>query len=439
MTAPFDQERSRETWWEDEGSRIAGELSDVSAVLVMGLNADASARVALGIARAESTKRHVALGDLIGDLAPLYAVAGGDDAFGLTDCLRQQLPLNDIARKAPDSDSLFILPAGSPPVSSHDIIAHERWPKLVNGFAKAGALLVLVTEPDAPGIATLEAATSGVVLVGGPVPGAKGFRVLATANAPSAVRAEPAPRPSGVKFRRAVFVCAALGLLASAGWYAWQRNGAATVVEPATSASPVPKASAPEAAQATQAPVATAAIPLTDTVRLSDPVNPADSSSTAAFAVEVMAANTLAGANSFLANNAKSGALSGATVSPVAVGGSANVWYKVVAGVSHARAGADSLLARMRRDGIVRQGDGRVVKVPYAVLMDYHLDVAKAKDVEMSPKFRAFSPYHLLQQDGTVSTFAGAFETPAQAAPLISALRAAGFSGVVAFRTGRTF
>ena len=155
MTAPLHPRQAATNWWEDEGRRIAGQLRDVSAALIVGPNGDQSAHVALGIARAESERRHVALGDLTGDLAPLYAVAGGEDAFGLTDCLRQGLPLNDIARPAPDGSSLFILPAGSPPVACEEILGHERWRKLVNGFAKSGALLLLVVPLGAPGFETL--------------------------------------------------------------------------------------------------------------------------------------------------------------------------------------------------------------------------------------------------------------------------------------------
>ena len=167
MTSPLDPRQTGTTWWEDEGRRIAGQLREVSAVLIVGSNAEHAARVALAIAQVESEHRHVALGDLTGEAAPLYAVAGGEDAFGLSDCLRQGLPLNDIARPAPDRDSLFILPAGSPPVACEEILAHERWPRLVNGFAKVGALLMLVVPADAPGLAALAAATGGTVLVRG--------------------------------------------------------------------------------------------------------------------------------------------------------------------------------------------------------------------------------------------------------------------------------
>ena len=49
VTSAFD---SRQTWWEDEGRRIADQLRDVSALLVAGTNPEHAARVALGIARA---------------------------------------------------------------------------------------------------------------------------------------------------------------------------------------------------------------------------------------------------------------------------------------------------------------------------------------------------------------------------------------------------
>jgi len=189
---------------------------------------------------------------------------------------------------------------------------------------------------------------------------------------------------------------------------------------------------------AAETPAAVSAPP-GDTVRLTDPVNPADTSSTLPFAVEVMAANTLAGANSFLADHHRSTALRDATVSPVIVGGSTIVWYKVVAGASHDRAGADSLLAALRHDGLVRGEEGRVVRVPYALVIADNVDRSKAPDLHDSWVRRGFNPYLLVQGDGALRLLAGAFETPAQAAPLASALRAEGVAPLLAFRTGRTY
>lgn len=430
MTAPLDP---GVTWWDDEGRRIAGQLHDVSSLLVIGVNPEFAARVALGIARAESERRHVALGDLVGDVAAIYAVAGGEDAFGLTDCLRQGLPLNDIARPAPDRASLFILPAGSPPVACAEILAHERWPRLVNGFTKAGALLMLVAPLDAPGLGALAAATGGAVLVDVPVSHERSFRVLERVAARVEPRAETVSAKRGGRglMGRALTALGAIALLALAAWMLRGRIAAAI------HGAQAPHAMAPLAAAPVAAPAE--APPPADTVRLTDPVNPADTSATAAFAVEVMAANTLAGANSFLSDHVKNASLHGATVSPVAVGGSSSVWYKVVAGASHDRAGADSLLAGLRRDKLVRSGEGRVVKVPYALVLEDNVERSQAQRLRDSWTTRGFNPYFLEQTDGSVRLLAGAFETPAQAASLASALRAAGVAPVLAFRTGRTY
>jgi hypothetical protein len=447
VTAPLDPRTEKETsttWWEDEGRRIAAQLRDVNAVLIVGSSAEFSARVALGIARAESERRHVALGDLTGDAAPLYAVAGGEDAFGLTDCLRQGLPLNDIARPAPDRESLFILPAGSPPVACAEIIAHERWPKLVNGFTQAGALLMLVVPVDAPGIMALAAATGGVVLVDVPAVRARRLNVIAAVAAPERVQNELRSTADRGRQRKALMVFATVLAVGAAAWFS--RKNVLAIYRAAIAkgaAPPISAARSPDspAARSAAMPPAVPKEP-TDTiqlVRLTDPVNPADTSTTAAFAVEVMAANTLAGANSFLADNAKSTARNGATVSPVTVGGSASVWYKVVVGASHDRAGADSLLAAMRREKVLRSGEGRVVKVPYALLVADKIEQSSLSNLHDTWQQRGFNTYVLVQKDGSSRLCAGAFETTAQAASLASALRAAGVAPMLVYRTGRTY
>ena len=442
MTAPHDPRPTTATWWEDEGRRIADQLHDVSAVIVTGASTEHAARVALGIARAESERRHVALGDLTGDAAPLYAVAGGEDAFGLSDCLRQGLPLNDIARPAPDRESLFILPAGSPPIACEEILGHERWPRLVHGFAKVGALLLLVVPIDAPGIDRLAAAAAGVVLVDAPRTRARSLHVIASVSAPEAPQAaaRETDRPGS---RRATIAIAltvvAIGAIAAIAWL--ERGRIVAIYHKAMAVPAAAPSGYVAVTPATPVPAAvTAAMPpAADTVRLTDPVNPADTSATAPFAVEVMAANTLAGANSFLADNAKQTSMNGATVSPVAVGGSARVWYKVVVGASHVRAGADELLASMQRAKLVRNGEGRVVKVPYALVLAQNIEQSNVRSAVESWRKSGFNPYVLVQTDGSLRVFAGAFETAAQAAPLASALRAAGVAPVLAFRTGRSY
>jgi hypothetical protein len=418
---------ARRAFWEEEGRRTAGSLDGVAAAVVLGANLEAAALVARGIARAVATRRHVALGDLAGDLAPLYELAGGEDAPGLTDCFREGLPLNDVARPAPGSDSLFVLPSGAPPVAVPEIFSHERWPRLVAGFAQAGALLLLVAPVDAPGLAALVAVTSGVIMVDTPPGSVKRFPVLATIDAPEPPRASTSSRST----RMAWWVAAAL-VAVTAGAGVWRTFGGSLTshrtdagIAPAVAATP--PTSAP-------VPARTA-----DTLHLSDPVAPADSAAIASFAVEVVAASTLAGANSFLADNRETTSLRGATVSPVTAGGGSTLWYKVIVGACPDRACADALLDALRRERLAGDAEGRVVRLPYAVLLEANVDRSRLVQVVQSWSGRGVTPYALVQTDGSVRVFAGAFETPAQAAPLAVALRAARVAPAVAFRTGRMF
>ena len=310
----------------------------------------------------------------------------------------------------------------------------------MNGFAKVGALLMLVVPLDTPGLETLAAATGGVVLVGVPQGRPQPFGVLATIAAPPPLERPQRPleldsvkRPRDRSRPLKIAALVVIALLI-AGWLLKSRILAAYHSARARAA-PAAALDAPPQQSAAMPPPA-------DTVRLIDPVNPADSSSTSPFAVEMMAANTLSGANSFLSDNGETPSLSGATVSPVAVGGSASVWYKVFVGASHDHAGADSLLAALRRDGLVRNGQGRVVKVPYALVLADHVErkANAARSLTDSWQRRRDSTH--ISWCKPMEAFAcsrGAFETPAQAAPLAASLRAAGVAPVLAFRTGRTY
>ena len=87
----------------------------------------------------------------------------------------------------------------------------------------------------------------------------------------------------------------------------------------------------------------------------------------------------------------------------------------------------------------MRSEQGRVVKVPYALVLADNVERTKALSLHDAWRQRGFNPYVLVQNDGSVRLLVGAFETTAQAAPLASALRAAGVAPVLAFRTGRMY
>ncbi len=415
---------------ETEGRRIAATLGTISSAIIIGENGTVASLVAVAIARSEAARRHVALGDLVGELAPLYAIAGGEDAIGLSECFRDGLPLNDIARPAPDLASLFVLPSGAPPVATEEIYGNERWPRLIGGFRQAGALMLLVASADAPGIDALVGAAEGVIVAGARDEKVARFPVLArVGEMPVSAAAEP-DRHSSAARRLAVSLGLALvAITVAAGWF-YRDEVTARFRRLSDSASAAAPAVAP--------PPTTAAPARTDTVVLAEPSSPADSNVTAYFAVEVVAANTLPGANSVLRDNAESARLPAATIAPVQLGGG-SLWYKVVVGAWRDRAGADGLLVELRDKGLVRHDAGAVVRVPYALMLADRVPRSEIASQIDTWRGRGITAYALLQDDGGIRLFAGAFETAAQAAPLAASVRDAGVGAVLAFRTGRTF
>lgn len=415
-------------FWEDEGRRTAATLAQQSAVVVVGSNPERAALVALGIAKAASATRRVALGDLVGDLSPLYAAAGGEDAFGISDCFREGLPLNDVARPSPECESLFILPAGTPPVATYDILSHERWTRLIRGFEEAGAFLVLVAPLDAPGLDTLVAWTGGIVAVDTPPQRVKRFVVLATVDQPARAGAQTRrrrPRP----LRAAAAGAALLSVAAATTWIVHQRgNGVPT--------GPTPEYDSPPGAALLTRKTSTSPVQRYDTVRLAAVVNPEDSGSALTFAVEVVAANSSAGADSVLLEDSAAIAMFAATVVPVQRAPSM-LWFNVIIGGWRDRAQAAAMLQTLRTRGILRRTAGVLVQVPYALVLLDHVDRERAGQSVREWRARGVVAYALVQDDGSVRVFAGAFENPAQAAPLAATVRDAGTAPVVAFRTGR--
>jgi hypothetical protein len=131
--------------------------------------------------------------------------------------------------------------------------------------------------------------------------------------------------------------------------------------------------------------------------------------------------------------------LPGVTVTPVLLGTGRVRWHKVLAGAWRDRVGADSLLASLRDGGVLRAGAGLVVRAPLALLLETGVPRGVAPARTAALVVRGVPAYALLQDDGTVRLFAGAFESAAAAVPLGADLRAAGLAPQLAYRTGRTF
>jgi hypothetical protein len=162
-------------------------------------------------------------------------------------------------------------------------------------------------------------------------------------------------------------------------------------------------------------------------------VNPHDSLAAAAFAVELMAANTQAGAIFKLQKDGKN--LPAATFARVDVQGVP--WFKVVSGAYVNRADADSLLANLRRRNLLQTGES-VVKLPYAFLVDSVPSAAVAGMVAGYAD-RGLPVYALRQENGTAWLLLGAYESLQQASLDIVPLRASSIPPVLVYRKGRPF
>ncbi|MBM3907601.1 MAG: hypothetical protein FJ363_05905 [Gemmatimonadetes bacterium] len=429
--------------WHEEGRRLASQLSGLSAAVVTGRDADAAARLALEVARAVASERRVAIADLVGAAEVFAPIGGVREGTGLTDSFVRGLSLNEVAKPAEDgTPGLFFLPHGLEPLSP-DVLANERWRRLVVGFAEAGALLLIVARIDQPGLDRLVPSTDGVLAVGdADIPIA--WRVLAQASAPASPGPSPASRSPRRRTRHLAWLAVGATVLggAVALWRPWLpgRGPEAATTLPTASNAPRPGAvagvAASQAGKRAAAPARSGDSPA-DTVRVLDPVNPPDSAVAAQFAVELVATNTAAGANLWVRE--RGGRLPGLTVTPVVLGASSARWHRVNAGAFRERAGADSLLRALRDNGVLRHNAGVVVRRPMALLLESDVSRAAAVARLAALVARGAPAYALLQDDGTVRLYAGAFETPAAAVSLDADLRGAGLHPALAYRTGRTF
>jgi hypothetical protein len=416
--------------WEDAGRQIAPILGSYSAVVVTSSDPLAAAHVALGLARAEATRRRVVLGDLVGDLAPLVSLLSDDDPHGISDTILYGVSINKVARAVKDVDNLFIAPSGSEQVVSGEVFASGRWKRLADAFHSSGGLLLLVASSDSPGLGALIDQVDGAVVVrDSSIPGAPSSLILARVASPTKtlkvpfIREVELPPLKSVRGRvHPMPVAAGILAVVLAGAVVFRMLGER---EKAPSAIAVPKV----------ARVAT----LADTTFVGLPGNPADSASAAAFAVELLVANTPEGAN-FVVRKDRS-ALPSATVAPIPIGEERTTWYKVIAGAYTRRSEADSLLLALRSSKVLTDSAGSVLRVPLALLVDSVESQGGLTDAVAAAvgKYAAqgVSVYPLLQNDGGARLYTGAFERPQDAAELLKTLRGAGLQPVLVYRTGR--
>jgi hypothetical protein len=425
-----------ESVWEAAGSRVAGTLDGASAVVVLGHDPIATASVALGIGRAQAAHRRVAVGDLIGDVAPIRSLVTDDDPHGLTDAFLYGVSLNKIARQIDTAGNLHVLPSGSEPVVQEEILRNDRWRRLAGGFGEVGALLLVAAPAAIPGIEALIQMLDGVVLVGGaesPVPNARVFAEVSSAarrTSPRPEKRKPADAtPEAAPRRRWIVPVAVAAVFATVAVLLGRYYLTPT-------STPVP-ALRRDSAAASDSLIGGAPLPIDSSPPLAV-ANPADSAMASPFAVQIAMVDTEDGAA--MRVRAGGGDFPVGTYAPVSRGTDRGVWFKVVTGAYTDRTRAESLLGFLRTRGLVPQGWGTVIRAPLALQITMAPSQTEAAAVIADFQSRKVPVYGLLQRDGSVRIYSGAFETPDEAALAKSALKSTkNIDATLAYRVGRAY
>jgi hypothetical protein len=445
--------------WLAEGRALGNSLRRFHALVVAGVDPDATADVALGIAEAQTADRKVVLGDLTGNAARFGALSD-EDPHGLVDAFDYGISLGRVSRAVEGNARLTFIPTGSTRPDYAELLAHPRWSRIFRTFVEADHLLVLAAPVGALSVADLVNQLDGIVLVDAMAPARiESEKVIAnvvlapqplprlsqvvSAPQPAVTRAPAKPRPVNPSIRPSVVASPAPGARRQTtvmqafgkpvGYGAGLSILAAFIIfwfinqpfgdnEPRT-AIPGPLASAVGSQPQAAAP------------RPPDPnqLNPADSGASV-YAVRMKSLNTQAGAILELGTFGRS--MPAATFAPVETDGT--TWYEVLTGAYTTRGGADSLLTSLRAAKRLESLSGVVVRVPYAVLVDSVRPSATISE-QLKSLFvgRKWPVYALDQKSGWVWIVAGAFGDREKADSYFESMRASGPVIGVVLRQGR--
>ena len=430
-----------------DGLRVGASLDAVHVVLVLGDDPRRTALAALGVARAQSSHRRVALGDLLGDAEPIQQLLNGEDLHGLSDSFVFGVSLNKIAQPVPQYGELYVLPSGAEVPAYEDIFTNARWKRLAAGFRETGALLVVAAPAHAAHVADVVGLADGAILVG--------EAQLADVNVDKLLGRVRAPEPNEDATPASDDVAIATGSPAPPWWRRLPVPPAAAGIGLALAialggigvwlaARPLASGHEPSTVvRRRNMDAAAGAVPSTlDSLHADSagaratliPANPGDSAAAAGYVVLLARFNTLGGVQIWLQANQRD--LPGATFSPIIVRGER--WYRALAGSYATRAEADSLLAVLRQQGQLGAGYGEVLRAPLSFLVDS----VKADAVPAMLKYfagRGQAVYALRQADGSARLYADAFESPQDAALFIDEVRSSGIRPVLVYRIGRVY
>ncbi len=434
--------------WEVAGRELGASLDRLHAIAVIGSNHIETAKVALGIARQQSRRRRVAIGDLLGDAEPLTALTPGEESHGLSDVFEYGLSLDRVARRVEGENDLYVLPTGAF-ISDHaEVMANRRWSKLAAGFKEENGLLIIAASVSTPGIEALVLQLDGAVLVGDTVPSRLPVaRVLGAVRGPGEL---PPPPPVERRSRPRYVV--------RSRHSAWRVVGSAGLTLAAVIAALGMWLSYRPFAHAEWAPpwlrtLGTGADSIVVMIRGFDTAGVLDSTSAVAtakhlglltaqdsasqapYGIGLITFNTQAGALLELARNGAT--LRAGTFTPVLI--RETPWFKVVAGAYPDSVSAAALLDTLRARGTSDAGRAVIERFPYALLIARAVPDDAVSARVSALQSRGLPVYALLQTDGTARVFAGAFKTPEEAALLYNGLRTAGIQTSLVYRTGRVY
>ena len=462
MSAPQD--------WTERGRELGANLNALHTIVVLGSDPIATAEVALGIARWQAKRRRVAVGDLLGDAAPLVSLVAEENPHGLVDSFLFGVSLNRIAYQVPDAGELFIMPSGTAPIDYDELLPNPRWRRLAAGFREVGALLLLVVRADAAGLADLIEVTDGAVVVGDMAPPAVSVSQTIAWLRPKRGGTKPMGAPLAVVDatrvtppRNRIKVAAAIaGLaltLAGLSVFVWM------VMRPFSRDHLPPQiaATAGAAPRATGGALDSTGLAQGDSVRAdsvradstgrdtlaaarteraatgvdSFPVLPAanraDSARASAWAVRLEQTNTKSGAILDLR-----GRFETVPAGTYAVDLRSR-FFLLVAGAYPTRAGAESLLVRLRTQKVLASGIGSVTPLPLAFLVQADVPAADVPSRLARFAARGQPVYALRQTNGAANLYFGAYESAQHAALAVPTVREAGLTPTLVYRIGRVF
>jgi hypothetical protein len=425
--------------WEAAGRSLSGTFDRLNSIVIVGEDENATALVALGIAKQQARKRPVALGDLLGDSKPISALAPSSDPHGLADVFEYGVSMERVARKVPGVKNLFVLPTGAFVTNQSEILSNRRWTRLAAGFREEQGLLILVASVDAADIEALVVQLDGAVQVGHRAPPRLPVsRILGAVEGPAlplrATRTRPRPSIGYViytetsRWRTAAIGGLVMSIVAAlfVGWL---------VYRPFARSAWAPLWLRGDTMHGLVLPMATADDSATATSIHMGLLTKADSAAQAPYAISLIMFNTQAGALLELQRNGAS--LRAGTFTPVLI--RETPWFRVVAGAYADSASAAALLDTLRSKGMSDAGNVVIEKRPFALQVERAVpDTGVANRVAMY-QAKQLPVYALLQSDGTARLYAGAFKNKEEAGPLSELLRGAGIHTTVVFRTGRVY